>query len=171
VKRTLLLGALLFAACGSSNDSKPTTSSDQAPARNAAPPGPMARQMPPDRNQPPDRQMPSRDDRRQQMMQQFDKDGDGQLSDDERAAMKAARAQDMFQRLDADGDGKVTQAELDAAPGRGRRMIDLATADTDHDGALSAAELTAAMPDRHGGPGGWHGHDHGDDDGSASDAP
>jgi hypothetical protein len=77
-----------------------------------------------------------------------DTDGDGTLSDAERAAAHQARAAERFARLDVDGDGKVTAAEWDAAPSRGHRRPALAELDGDGDGALSLAELQAHQPPR-----------------------
>lgn len=195
----------LAAGCSKKAEDKPK---EQAPARNVPSrdfsPGPLAgsdgerpeRVRPPDRMQPPDRgdqqgrggggtwndrraeydtdgdgqlsdeeretmkeaRRAERDARREEMVAKYDADGDGQLSDAERAVMKTERVQGMVDRLDGDGDGKLTQAELEDGRGGGRRgrrgpPIDFATADTDHDGSLSADELGAAMPDR--GPGGF----------------
>lgn len=51
------------------------------------------------------------------------------------------RIDEQFSRLDADSDGVVTTAELDAAGGRGGRM--LARSDTDGDGRITRAEASA----------------------------
>jgi hypothetical protein len=97
----------------------------------------------------------------------LDKDGDGVISEEERAAAMKTRAEMMRKRLDADGDGKLTPAELANVRGR-LRFDDPAALDTDHDGDLSADELVAAMKARadqrralrdgsggSGGSGGW----------------
>ena len=59
--------------------------------------------------------------RRQQMLQKFDTDRDGQLNDEERAAAeehiqahrkdRESRRRDMHERFDADGDGQLDDAE------------------------------------------------------------
>ena len=56
-----------------------------------------------------------------------------------------ARAEERFARLDADHDGVVTTAELDAAGGRGGRM--LARSDADSDGRITRAEARAGTAD------------------------
>jgi Ca2+-binding EF-hand superfamily protein len=113
-----------------------------------------------------------REARRAEQMAKFDTDGDGKFSDAERAVMRTERMQNMVTKLDADGDGKVSQAELEARRdgkrGGNRPPMDFAAADTDHDGALSAEELGAAMPDR-GDRGGFRRHDR--DEPDAPDAP
>jgi len=52
------------------------------------------------------------------ILKEFDKDGDGKLSQEERAEMReimrgrrAARHKEMLQRFDADGDGKLSDEE------------------------------------------------------------
>ncbi len=64
--------------------------------------------------------------RKEAMLKKFDKDGDGKLSDDEKAAMKAemqkrrgeggkgpdaARQAEMLKKFDKDGDGKLSDEE------------------------------------------------------------
>ncbi len=48
---------------------------------------------------------------REKMRKHFDKDGDGKLNAEERAAAKQA----LLKRLDRNGDGKVDASERDAA--------------------------------------------------------
>jgi EF hand domain-containing protein len=79
--------------------------------------------------------------------EKLDADGDGVVTDAERAAARHQRAVDMLTRLDADGDGKVTVDEMAKASGRRMRM-DPATVDTNKDGVVSADELEAAMKSR-----------------------
>lgn len=77
----------------------------------------------------------------------IDTDGDGTISDAERAAAHQARAAEHFARLDVDGDGRVTEAELAAAPGRGHhRAPAFADLDADGDGGITLDELTRARP-------------------------
>jgi Ca2+-binding EF-hand superfamily protein len=77
----------------------------------------------------------------------MDRDGDGVVSDEERAAAMRDRADAMRKRLDTDGDGKLTPAELANARGR-MRFDDAAAVDTNHDGEISADELAVAMKAR-----------------------
>lgn len=112
---------------------------------------------------------------RQAMMEQYDEDGDGVLSDAERQAMREAR-------FDTDGDGVLSDTEREAMEARGNRRGRPAAAeapaatppvavapmparpnpaalmkqfDANGDGALNEAELTAllgSMPARRGAP-------------------
>ena len=53
-----------------------------------------------------------------ELIAKFDKDGDGNLNDDEKAAMKAAmeeRRKEMLTKFDKDGDGKLNEEERKAA--------------------------------------------------------
>ena len=78
----------------------------------------------------------------------IDSDGDGVISDAERAAAVRNRATAIQTRLDADGDGKLTPAELASARGRMMRFDDPTALDTNHDGDISADELAAGMQAR-----------------------
>jgi hypothetical protein len=52
------------------------------------------------------------------MSKKFDKDGDGELNDEEKAAMEEAREAHkaaMLKKLDKDGDGKISEEERKAA--------------------------------------------------------
>jgi Ca2+-binding EF-hand superfamily protein len=96
-----------------------------------------------------------RTSRFREVLQRWDKDGDGRLNDDERAAMKKA----LLAKHDADGDGHLSEAEREAAvrardlptprasgeapKGRlGRRLLE--NFDKDRDGQLSDEERQAA---------------------------
>jgi EF hand len=78
---------------------------------------------------------------------ELDKDGDGKVSDAERAAALHDRADQMRRRLDANADGKLTPDELANARGR-MRFDDPAALDTNHDGDISADELAAGLKAR-----------------------
>lgn len=69
----------------------------------------------------------------------FDKNGDGQLDDSE----KAAARQQMMQRFDTNGDGQVSEQERQA-----RRAQMMQRFDTDGDGQLSDQERQAARAAR-----------------------
>ena len=67
---------------------------------------------------------------REEIMKKFDKDGDGKLSDEEKAeARKAmeARRKEMIEKFDKDGDGKLNEEERKVAmasrpkPGEGAK--------------------------------------------------
>ena len=89
----------------------------------------------------------ARDEWRKRRDARLDANGDGAVSDPERAAAMHSRVTAMHARLDADGDGKLTPAELANAPGR-MHFDDPAALDTNHDGDISADELAAAMQAR-----------------------
>lgn len=79
---------------------------------------------------------------RAMMIEKFDTDGDGKLSDSEKeaakTAMKARRAEFIAQH-DTDGDGKLSEEEKQAA-----KENFIAQYDTDGDGKLSEAERELA---------------------------
>ncbi|HVV85222.1 MAG TPA: hypothetical protein VHE35_19305 [Kofleriaceae bacterium] len=114
-----------------------------------------------------------RQDRRQQMIDQFDTDHDGQLSDQERQAMHLQRVTQMVDRLDGDKDGKLSRDELEAMADRsaGRWAPDFDRLDLDHDGYVTPDEMTKAMPQR--GPRGgrfYGGGENGGDSGATGDS-
>jgi EF hand len=88
-----------------------------------------------------------RDEWRKRRDAKLDANGDGVVSDEERAAAMQQRVTAMRTRLDADGDGKLTPAELANAPGR-MHFDNPAALDTNHDGDISADELAAGLKAR-----------------------
>lgn len=91
----------------------------------------------------------------QALLQQYDTDGDGVLSDTEKAALKAAlevQRQALITKYDADGDGVLNEAERAAmqAELQAAKLAELAakfvTLDTDASGGLSLEEFTAGAP-------------------------
>jgi len=128
-------------------------------------------------------------DRRAQLLEQFDTDGDGTLSDAERQAAREARRAELLEKYDADDDGTLSDAERAAAVeagdlprhrdrrhhrhGRfGGRLLGpcpaefLAAHDTDGDGTLSDAERQVAREAR---KAEFLGKYDADDDGTLSD--
>jgi hypothetical protein len=97
-----------------------------------------------------------------EVVKQFDKDGDGKLSPEERQAMHQERKarmeerrKEMLEKYDADGDGKLSPEEK--AKAREERKAEmLRKFDKDGDGKLSEEER-AAMPKHPRGPRGPHG--------------
>lgn len=108
---------------------------------------------------------------REEVMKKFDKDGDGKLSDDEKAELRKAMANrggpsggrrptpELMKKFDKDGDGKLSEdekAELRKAM-EARRKEFIAKFDKDGDGKLNEEERKAAMAERaksgQGGPG------------------
>jgi len=89
------------------------------------------------------------------MWKQFDKDGDGTLSDQEKADMKAewqtrreARRKEMLAKFDKDGDGALSdqeKAEARTARAAEMRKKIFAELDKDADGKVSAAEVVARL--------------------------
>lgn len=110
----------------------------------------------PPRPERPQRQLPP------ELIKEYDKDGDGKLSDDERTAMRdAMRARGEAQRkatlekYDADKDGKLSKEEAEKA--RTERQAEmLKKYDKDADGKLSVEERRAIPYSERGfgGPGG-----------------
>lgn len=110
--------------------------------------------------------------KKQEMMQKFDANGDGQLDDAERAKLKeafaarhAARKAARVAKFDADHDGALSATERAAMKDQ-RARERFSRLDTDGDGKLSLDEFKAgAMRGGHhgrhgghrGGGGGFHG--------------
>jgi hypothetical protein len=106
-----------------------------------------------------DEMLARRDQRRQEILDTYDSDQDGQLSDDERAMMHESRVSGIVDRLDDDGDGRLSRAELSEMRTSARRPLpDFDTLDTDKDGFISVEEMAQGRPQRdrgmRGGPGG-----------------
>lgn len=89
-----------------------------------------------------------RSQRRSDRLKEWDADGDGKLSDEERGAMHKARLENMHARFDHDGDGKLTPAELSTT-----RWFhgDATAADADGNGDISPEELQKAFDASRGG--------------------
>jgi Ca2+-binding EF-hand superfamily protein len=91
---------------------------------------------------------------RKERIKKFDTDGDGQLSETEREAMRNARRDEMMKRIDTDGDGKISPEEREAAQAEREAMRAERDAertkreDTDGDGKVSDAERAAAQTQR-----------------------
>lgn len=89
---------------------------------------------------------------RAEMLARFDKDGDGTLNDEERAAARAAAAEfrgapgglqgHFMRQFDADGNGTLDDAERAKAQAAWQAFV--AKHDTDGDGKLSRKESQAA---------------------------
>ena len=63
-----------------------------------------------------------RDARRAEMLEQWDADGDGRLSREERDDARAARREADLEAWDADGDGRLSRDEREAAREAGARL-------------------------------------------------
>jgi hypothetical protein len=94
-----------------------------------------------------------------EVVKEFDKDGDGKLSAEERTTMRETikarmeeRRKQMLEKFDEDKDGELSPAEREKAR-EARRAEMLEKFDKDGDGKLSAEER-AAMPKPPGRPGG-----------------
>jgi hypothetical protein len=94
-----------------------------------------------------------------EIIEKFDKDGDGKLNEEEHAAAKAARGEmeadrkkEMLAKFDKDGDGTLNEEEKMAAREEMKKKM-LEKFDKDGDGELSEEERKA-MPPRPGGPDG-----------------
>jgi len=149
MKRHLLFSALLLIPAYSKAEDAPDVPPPAPAAVPAAPvaPAPTAADTPPVRA----------GGFRHRMMEKFDADKDGKLSETERAAAKAAfkekggefRAK-VLERFDADKDGKLSETERAAAKeamkekGGELRAKVLEKFDADKDGKLSDTERAAA---------------------------
>jgi hypothetical protein len=152
MKRIALL-VLVLAAC-KTTDSQPTPQpapSEPTPTVRSARPAPALPTAPAPMAEGSDRpSLPPGDHawgHRGDRMARMDKDGDGKISDEERAAAMKERTDRMRQRLDTNGDGKLTPDELTNSKGR-MKFDDPAALDTNHDGDISADELQAGMEAR-----------------------
>ncbi|MFC5050196.1 EF-hand domain-containing protein [Rubritalea spongiae] len=79
---------------------------------------------------------------REHILEKFDADGDGELSEEEREAAKAAmkeRKEAFIAKYDTDGDGELSEDEKQAA-----KDLIIAQYDTDGDGKLSRDERQVA---------------------------
>ena len=79
------------------------------------------------------------------MLEKFDTDGDGKLSQEERDAAKAAKKERraaFIEKHDTNGDGELDKEEKAAA-----KEAIIANYDTDGDGKLSREERKAARAD------------------------
>jgi len=146
--------ALALAGCKTDKPDAPAASPPAPSADTArpAPPTPAPPAAAPETTPPP--ALPpaaqadgSADDWRARRAARLDKDGDGKVSDEERANALHDRADQMRRRFDANHDNKLTPEELANARGR-MRFDDPAALDTDHDGDISADELAAGLKAR-----------------------
>lgn len=89
-----------------------------------------------------------------EILEKFDKDGDGKLNEEERKAARDARRaemekrrQEMLEKFDTDGDGKLNEEERKAAreAAEAKRKEILEKYDANGDGQLSPEERKAAI--------------------------
>ncbi len=142
----VLFALAALPACGKKSDATSSGSATEDPISSAPrsgriDPGAMMRRPPPADPAAPAPSLPPGEHNK------MDTDGDGKISDAERAAGRKARAESMRQKLDTDGDGKLTVEELAKSDNSRmlRRLGDLKSLDVNGDGEISADELDAAM--------------------------
>lgn len=80
-------------------------------------------------------------DRKEMMIKKFDKDGDGKLSKEEKAAMQTERKA-ILAKYDTDKDGKLSKDERTGAMDTWKKEMN-AKYDTNKDGELQAEEKKA----------------------------
>ncbi|HEY6179023.1 MAG TPA: hypothetical protein VIX73_31435 [Kofleriaceae bacterium] len=142
-----LASALALAGCKTdASGGSPPAHKDDTAARPPAP-APAVTEGKPSLPAEPAQADGSGDDWRARRAARLDKDGDGVVSDAERAAALHDRAEMLRKRLDRNGDGKLTPDELSGARGR-IQFLDPAVLDTNHDGEISADELAAGIKAR-----------------------
>lgn len=94
----------------------------------------------------PEGKRPERDEgreaRRERMLKKFDADGDGKLSESERASARETMERRKTM-ADTDGDGKVSEAEREAAKAEMMKKLD-----TNGDGEVSEEERKAGRKGR-----------------------
>jgi hypothetical protein len=154
MKRIALL-VLVVAACKTSDSSPakadPPAATEQPATPHAARPAPsLPGEAKPEQLGSDHPTMPSEDrpyGKHRDRNAKMDKDGDGVVSEEERAAAMKERAQRVHDKLDTNGDGKLTPDELKTAQGR-MHFDDPATLDLDKNGEISPDELAAAMKAR-----------------------
>ena len=80
-------------------------------------------------------------------LKKYDVSADGKLDDAEKKAMDEALTKKSIKDFDWDGDGKLDEKEKQALQwaGEGRQAGVFRKVDTDSNGQLSAAEITAAL--------------------------
>lgn len=102
--------------------------------------------------------------KRAEVIQKYDANKDGALSDQEKSALKAdmqakhaAKKQEMLTKFDTNRDGKLDDAERTVA--RDTRMTErFKKLDTDNNGSISLSEFKAAKQGKQGRFGGMRAH-------------
>ena len=84
------------------------------------------------------------EEKKAELIQKFDADGDGELNEEERGNAREAMKAEMLAKYDTDGDGELSKEEKTAA--FKARMLE--KYDTDGDGEISEDERAAAREDR-----------------------
>ena len=82
-------------------------------------------------------------EKKAEILAEFDADGDGKLSEDERKAAMEARKKAFMEKYDTDGDGELSDDEK-AAAREARKKAIIAKFDKDGDGELNDEEKKAA---------------------------
>lgn len=87
---------------------------------------------------------------KEEMIKKFDKDGDGKLSEEEKAEIRKRIPQMLVKKFDKDEDGKLNDEERAEARKamEARKKEVLAKFDKDGDGKLNPEERKAAMASR-----------------------
>lgn len=90
------------------------------------------------------------EEKKAELLAQFDKDGDNKLDKEERKAARDHMKAKLIEKFDADEDGKLSDVEKEAVRDAHFDKM-FAEADTDDNGVISKEEMKAALIKKFGG--------------------
>lgn len=84
------------------------------------------------------------DEQKAEILKKFDKDGDGELSKEERKTAFEAKKEEFMDKFDTDGDGTLSDEEKEAAKSERLDKV-FSEIDKDGDGQVSKEEFASAQ--------------------------